>query len=107
MTNKFHKVNVMMYSPNHWESSGSGVGNKHYMFIIEGCNNPEPARGFFNEYLDTRLNAHRKVFELLGGKLKVEPTDEQMAGLGFSSTQHDAILCRVKGSIKRVIKIVF
>lgn len=107
MTNKFHKVNVMMYSPNHWESSGSGVGNKHYMFIIEGCNNPEPARGFFNEYLDTRLDAHRKVFELLGGKLKVEPTDEQMAGLGFSSTQHDAILCRVKGSINRVIKIVF
>lgn len=107
MTNKFHKVNVMMYSPNHWESSGSGVGNKHYMFIIEGCNNPKPARGFFNEYLDTRLDAHRKVFELLGGKLKVEPTDEQMAGLGFSSTQHDAILCRVKGSINRVIKIVF
>lgn len=107
MTNKFHKVNVMMYSPNHWESSGSGVGNKHYMFIIEGCNNSEPARGFFNEYLDTRLDAHRKVFELLGGKLKVEPTDEQMAGLGFSSTQHDAILCRVKGNIKRVIKIVF
>lgn len=107
MTNKFHKVNVMMYSPNHWESSGSGVGNKHYMFIIEGCNNPEPARGFFNEYLDARLDAHRKVFELLGGKLKVEPTDEQMAGLGFSSTQRDAILCRVKGSINRVIKIVF
>ena len=77
------------------------------MFIIEGCNNPEPARGFFNEYLDTRLDAHRKVFELLGGKIKVEAEGEQMAGLGFSSTQHGSILCRVKGSINRVINVVF
>ena len=106
-TNKYHKVNVMIYSPNHWESTGSGVGNKHYMFIVDGCGNPESARGFFNEYLDARLDAHRKVFELLGGKIKVEAEGEQMAGLGFSSTQHGSILCRVKGSINRVINVVF
>ena len=106
-TNKFHKVNLMMYSPNHWESTGSGVGNKHYIFILDGCNNPDPARGFFNEYLDARLDEHRKVFELVGSKSKAEPTNDQLAGLGFSSTQKTAVLCRVKGSISRVLKIVF
>lgn len=105
-TNKYHKVNLMMYSPNHWESTGTGVGNKHYMFMLGGCINPEPARGFFNEYLDARLNEHRKVFELVGTKCKAEFTENQLSGLGFSSTQHTDVLCKVGGSFNRIVKIV-
>jgi hypothetical protein len=96
-----------MMSPNHWESSGSGIGNKHYMFIVEGCSNPEPARGFFNEFLNEALNEHRKVFEIVGNKMKAPYITEQLSGLGFSSTQKDSVLCRVGGSFNRVIKIIF
>lgn len=106
-TNKYHKVNLMMYSPNHWESTGSGVGNKHYMFMLDGCSNPEPARGFFNEYLDESLNEHRKVLELVGSKVKADSGAEQLSGLGFSSTQHTSVLCKVSGSFNRIVKIVF
>jgi len=106
-TNKFHKVNLVMLSPNHWESSGTGVGNKHYFFVLEGCLNPDSARGFFNEFLSEKLNEHRKVFEIIGGKMKTEPSNNQLSGLGFSSTVRNHVLCRVTGAFNRVIKIVF
>jgi hypothetical protein len=94
-----------MNSPNHWD--GHGVGNKHYMFVLDGCKNPEPARGFFNEFLSNELDAHRKVLEVLGSTLRVDPTDSQLCGIGFSSTQRNSVLCRVKGSFNRVVKISF
>lgn len=106
-TNKYHKVNLMMYSPNHWESTGTGVGNKHYVFMLDGCVNPEPARGFFNEYLDGRLDEHRKVFELVGSKTKTEVTEDQLAGVGFSSTNRASVLCKVAGSFNRIVKVMF
>jgi hypothetical protein len=102
---QFHKVNAVMNSPNHWD--GHGVGNKHYMFVLDGCKNPEPARGFFNEFLSNELDAHRKVLEVLGSTLRVDPTDSQLCGIGFSSTQRNSVLCRVKGSFNRVVKISF
>ena len=48
-TNTFHKVNLVMFSPNFWDDMH--IGNKHYMFAIENCKNPDDVRGFFNEYL--------------------------------------------------------
>jgi hypothetical protein len=107
VTNKYYKVNLVMFSPNHWESSGSGIGNKHYLFILDGCVNPEPARGFFNEFLKEELNEHRKVFEIVGSKMKTPESVDQLSGLGFSSTQRANVLCRVSGSFNRIIKIVF
>lgn len=104
-TNKFHKVSVLMRSPNHWGSSS--VGHKHYFFMLEGCNNPDPARGFYNEFLSHDLQKHRKVFELLGSKMRVEPSDSQLSGLGFSKARKDSVLCRVTGSFNRVVKINF
>ena len=106
-TGKFHKVNIVMLSPNHWESTGSAVGNRHYFFMLDGCVNPEPARGFFNEFLKEELNEHRKVFEIVGSKMIAAETDDQLSGLGFSSTQRNNVLCKVHGSFNRVIKITF
>lgn len=103
-TNKFHKVSMLMHSPNHWENT---IGNKHYFFIIEGAVNDEVPRGFFNEFLKEDLLKQKRVFEVLGGKLKVEPVDKQLSGLGFSSTQRNSLICKVEGKFERFIKINF
>lgn len=94
-TEKFIKVETMMFSPNHWDDQK--VGNKHWFFFLEGCRNPEAARGIYNEFLRSDLDQHRKVFEVLGAKTKCEPTDDQLSGLGFSSTRGDSVLVRVTG----------
>lgn len=101
----FHKVNVLMMSPNHWDQQG--VGNRHYFFMLDGCQTQEPVRGFFNEFLKEELNVHRKVFEVLGSKTRVAPSPDQLSGLGFSSTQRNTVVCRVKGSFTRMLKIAF
>lgn len=103
-TNRFQKVSMIMNSPNHWEGA---VGNKHLFFVLEGAKNDETPRGFFNEFLKDELNANRKVFEVLGSKLKVEPSDRQLTGVGFSETQRNSIICRVNGSFNRIVKVNF
>lgn len=104
-TQKFHKVSLIMHSPNHWDREKTG--NRHYFFILDGCKNDKAARGFFNEFLDEDLSKHRKVFEVLGSKLRVEPSDNQLSGLGFSTTQKNHVFCKVTGSFTRTIKIIF
>lgn len=83
------RVNSVVLSPNYWDDNA--VGNKHWFFILEGCNNPLPTRGIYNEFLNPRLEKHRKVFEILGDKTKCPPAAEQMSGLGFSSTRRDEV----------------
>lgn len=104
-TEKYHKVNLMLLSPNFWD--GQENGNKHYFFMIDDCKNPDAARGFFNEYLRGDLKEHRKVFEIVGSKMKALYSDDQLSGLGFSSTLRNYVLCKVTSSFSRVIKIVF
>ncbi len=104
-TMAFSKVSAIMLSPNHWDAQG--VGNRHYFFMLDGCRNEGKARGFYNEFLKSDLDAHRKVIEMVGAKMKTETSEQQLSGLGFSSTQRNAVLCRVTGSFSRVIKIVF
>jgi hypothetical protein len=92
-TEQFVKVNTLMYSPNYWDRNE--IGNKHYMFMLDGCLNPEPTRGIYNEFLNSALEQHRKVFEILGDKTKCAVTDEQLSGLGFSSTKSDVVTVKV------------
>ena len=107
-TNSFSKANVVMMSPNYWDGNTSpAVGNKHYFFMLDGCVNDGTVRGFYNEFLKEELNQHRKVFEAVGSKMTVGTSAEQLSGLGFSSTQKNSLICRVKGSFTRIIKIVF
>lgn len=106
-TNRFHKVSMGMFSPNYWDDNK--VGNKHVMFALSGArNNDESIRGFFNEALKPELEKnHKRVFEVLAGRLKVEKSDNpnQISGLGFSTTQENSFICRVKGSFERVLKV--
>lgn len=105
-TNKFHKVSMGLYSPNHWD--GNKVGNKHIFFALEGAVNTDTnIRGFFNEFLNEDLEkSHKKVFEILANKINVEPSDDkQISGVGFSTTMNNSFICRVTGTFARLLKV--
>ena len=101
----FHRVRATLLSPNYWDEKQ--VGNKHYFFMLEGCTNDGSARGFFNEFLTPELDAHRKVLEVVGSKMKAAAPAGQLSGLGFSSTQRNALVCQIKGSFTRTVKVIF
>lgn len=105
-TQQFRRVSMVLLSPNQWEGHEPG-GNKHYMFMLEGCQADSPPRGFYNEFLNRELEPHRKTFEMLGGLMRPEPSEDQLSGLGFSSTQKSSVIVRVTGNVKRPLKIIF
>lgn len=103
-TNTFVRVKQMLLSPNHW---GEKTGNKHYMFMLDGCVSDETPRPFFNEFLGPELDKHRKVLEILGSKVKVKESTNQLSGLGFSETQKNSMIVRVTGKFARTLKVMF
>jgi hypothetical protein len=105
-TETFVKVNAITLSPNYW--GGNAVGNKHTFFVLDGAKNDEPTRGIYNEFLHSRLETHRKVFEVIGDKTKCQPTEGQLSGLGFSSTKKDIVTVRVQQGVKqRMFNVTF
>lgn len=101
-TKQYQKVSTIMLSPNFWD--GQTIGNKHYFFMLDGCSNPDPVRGFYNEFLSEKLRPERKVFEVLSSKMKCTPAKEQLSGVGFSSTQRNELFLKVDN---RPYKITF
>jgi hypothetical protein len=104
-TQEFRPVSICLLSPNHWDDAV--VGNKHYFFMLEGVRATEAARPFYNEFLKQELNEHRKTFEMVGSKMKVEDSANQLSGLGFSSTQKNDLVVKVSGAFNRTIRITF
>lgn len=105
-SNKFHPVLACMYSPNYWDGQ-VGIGHRHCFFLLKGCKSDESPSGFFNEFLKEDFMKHKRVFEALGAKMRVDDSDDQLSGLGFSMTKRASLVCKVKGSFERVIKLVF
>jgi hypothetical protein len=105
-TNQFIPVSVIMMSPNYWDGQ-QGVGNKHYLFILKDCVNPETPNGFFNEYLNNHLLEHKRVFEALGSMMRVKDTKNQLSGLGFSSTLRNSVVLKLDDQISRTVRIEF
>jgi hypothetical protein len=100
------RVNSVVLSPNYWD--GNAVGNKHWFFILEGCKNPLPTRGIYNEFLSSKLEKHRKVFEVLGDKTKCSVAEHQLSGIGFSSTRKDRVTVVATGpSLNKTYTVVF
>ncbi|KHD76853.1 hypothetical protein [Actinoplanes utahensis] len=106
-TEQFVPVSTIMYSPNHFDDSE--VGNRHYFFMLKGCVNDQPTRGIYNEFLRRDLQPHRKVFEVLGDRTKCEPSEDQLSGLGFSSTVRNSVVAKVTmaGGRRRLLSIQF
>lgn len=100
------RVNSLVLSPNHWQEPG--VGNKHWLFILDGCKCDLPTRGIYNEFLSSGLEKHRKVFEVLGDKTKCPVVDDQMSGVGFSSGRGDKVTVIAMGpSLNKAYAIAF
>lgn len=103
-TGLFHEVKAITTSPNYWGENK--VGNKHFFFLLENCFPTEKLRPFYNEFLDNSLNKNRKVFEVLGDKLKLDESTDGLAGLGFSETMQNDFFVEVEGSFKRTLKVI-
>lgn len=105
-TNGFVPVSMVMYSPNYWNAQ-SDIGHRHLFFMLKDCLNPESPNGFYNEFLRNDLMKHKRVFEALGSRMKAGYSDDQLSGLGFSTTKRDEVVVRVTGASKRVLKVKF
>lgn len=102
-TQSWQPVYAMSLSPNYW--GDNSVGNKHYLFFLKGCRNPDTPSGFFNEYLNNELTQHKRVFEALCSRVKVAPSDDQLSGLGFSESRKDGVTVKVNN--KDVYNLTF
>ena len=108
-TKKFHPVNLVCTSPNHWGDSNKG--HKHYLFILDKCKVQEPIRSFHAVDLVPELQEIRKVLEPLGYKTMLDSSipeyNKQLSGIGFDATESSEVILKVKGTHSRVLKVIF
>lgn len=75
--------------------------------MLKDCVNDDRARPWFNEYLNNELYEHKRVTEALSSITKVEETDNQLSGVGFSLTQRNKITLKVKSqNIERMFNVI-
>ena len=95
--NKFIDIKNVIKSPNAWE--GEVIGNEHIIFLADDVEVKFSVRGFYNEQLNSKLEEHRKVTEILGSKLKIDPVEfespDTVKGYGISTTSNNVFYLRL------------
>lgn len=95
--NKFIDIKNVIKSPNAWE--GEVIGNEHIIFLADDIEVKFSVRGFYNEQLNSKLEEHRKVTEILGSKLKIDPVEfessDTVKGYGISTTSNNVFYLRL------------
>ena len=95
--NKFIDIKNVIKSPNAWE--GEAIGNEHIIFLADDVEVKFSVRGFYNEQLNSKLEEHRKVTEILGSKLKIDPVEfespDTVKGYGISTTSNNVFYLRL------------
>ena len=95
--NKFIDIKNVIKSPNAWE--GEAIGNEHIIFLADDVEVKFSVRGFYNEQLNSKLEEHRKVTEILGSKLKIDPVEfessDTVKGYGVSTTSNNVFYLRL------------
>lgn len=105
--NEFHEVSMIMNSPNFW--GNDKIGNRHLIFSLAGCKNPDDVRGFYNEQIAPEIKKnHRKVFEALGDVVRAPYSDDQISGIGISETKKVSVKIRVifSDGSKKTVEVV-
>ena len=95
--NKFIDIKNVIKSPNAWEEEV--IGNEHIIFLADDVEVKFSVRGFYNEQLNSKLEEHRKVTEILGSKLKIDPVEFESPntakGYGISTTSNNVFYLRL------------
>lgn len=87
-------VTLITKSPSHWDGESCN-GNLIYMFALAGCKADIPLAGVHNEYLHPDIHSKRRVIQNLIESSKVEPTEDQTSGIGFSTTRRPTAVVEV------------
>jgi len=103
-TQQWQRVSLVCFSPNYWVNE-TGIGNRHVFFMLADARSDETPNGFYNEFLPNGLVEHKHVFDTLGSRMCVAPSDDQLSGVGFSTTRRNYAIVRLDG--KQIVKVVF
>ena len=104
--NDFIPVNLICYSPNYWE--GNATGNQHVFFMLKDCISDDTPNAWFNEYLNDELKEkHKKVMAALGRTAKVQPSDNQLSGIGLATTRAKEVTFKVvANNEEKIYKVI-
>lgn len=95
--NSFQPITIITTSPNSWDNDNTFT---HIFFILKDCICDEELNGYYNEFLTHELREHKKVMALLANKTKIEPTENQISGVGF--TRDEEIIVKIDGNLYKV-----
>ena len=102
--NEFAPVTFACYSPNYWNDN---IGNKQVFFMLKDCINDDRPNAWYNEYLNNELIENRRVMEALATKAKVEESDNQLSGVGFSLTKSNKFKAKViVDNVEKIYQVI-
>ena len=107
-TNSFQEVACIVNSPNTWGGQSSGKRTS-LLFLFAGMKTEKPLVSFHTEDLNNELYPHRKVVGALNYMKQLEPTDNQVCGLGFEKNCKQNLIVKVtkQNGETKTVKVIF